>query len=260
METDPSGQLSWLVNELDSAETAGERVWLLGHIPMVSGDAFHDASNHFNQIVQRYDATIGRLVLRPHPKRRVRDCLLQLHRPECADCDDDVVDCSPADSDTGKPDLSRLFGRSGYLWRAGLHRVHRQNVQFDVPEQTYLAEILLHKEAYGSLPSPLSQIARANRLPLSGTMSLRCLRVMIACSRTTYPARAEGGMSPAALVIARHRRSVSCERPRRSTIALRSPRYILSAQNEKIRAAVQRRGVYMAGRFLGVCLPTLRRL
>ncbi|KAG2004111.1 hypothetical protein GB937_009128 [Aspergillus fischeri] len=34
METDPSGQLAWLVNELDAAETAGERVWLLGHMPM----------------------------------------------------------------------------------------------------------------------------------------------------------------------------------------------------------------------------------
>jgi sphingomyelin phosphodiesterase len=61
METDPSGQLAWLVNELDAAETAGERVWLLGHMPMGSGDAFHDASNYFNQIVQRYDATIAAL-------------------------------------------------------------------------------------------------------------------------------------------------------------------------------------------------------
>jgi sphingomyelin phosphodiesterase len=61
METDPSGQLAWLIGELDAAETAGERVWLLGHMPMGSGDAFHDASNYFNQIVQRYDATIAAL-------------------------------------------------------------------------------------------------------------------------------------------------------------------------------------------------------
>jgi sphingomyelin phosphodiesterase len=58
METDPSGQLAWLVSELAAAETAGERVWLTGHMPMGSGDAFHDASNYFNQIVKRYSATI----------------------------------------------------------------------------------------------------------------------------------------------------------------------------------------------------------
>ncbi|RFU33954.1 hypothetical protein B7463_g2388, partial [Scytalidium lignicola] len=59
METDPSGQLAWLINELDGAEIAGERVWLMGHMPMGSGDAFHDGSNYFNQIIQRYDATIA---------------------------------------------------------------------------------------------------------------------------------------------------------------------------------------------------------
>lgn len=59
METDPSGQLAWLVSELAAAETAEERVWLMGHMPMGSGDAFHDGSNYFNQIIIRYDATIA---------------------------------------------------------------------------------------------------------------------------------------------------------------------------------------------------------
>ena len=30
MERDPSGILAWLVGELEAAETAGERVWLMG--------------------------------------------------------------------------------------------------------------------------------------------------------------------------------------------------------------------------------------
>ncbi|CAI7640204.1 unnamed protein product [Penicillium manginii] len=59
METDPNGQLRWLVTELSAAEAAGERVWLLGHMPMGSGDTLHDGSNYFNQIIQRYDATIA---------------------------------------------------------------------------------------------------------------------------------------------------------------------------------------------------------
>ena len=61
METDPSGQFAWLINELQGAETAGENVWLISHVPSGSGDFFRDYSNTFNQIVSRYDATIAAL-------------------------------------------------------------------------------------------------------------------------------------------------------------------------------------------------------
>ncbi|KAI1131184.1 Metallo-dependent phosphatase-like protein [Nemania abortiva] len=61
MEKDPSGQLAWLVTELDEAEKAGERVYIIGHMPLGARDAFHDASNYFDQIVNRYEATIAAL-------------------------------------------------------------------------------------------------------------------------------------------------------------------------------------------------------
>ncbi|CAK7226792.1 hypothetical protein SEUCBS140593_006361 [Sporothrix eucalyptigena] len=61
METDPSGQLAWLVDELQAAETAGQRVWLLGHMPMGSSNTLYDGSNYFQQIVDRYEATIAAL-------------------------------------------------------------------------------------------------------------------------------------------------------------------------------------------------------
>ncbi|KAF4637428.1 hypothetical protein G7Y89_g661 [Cudoniella acicularis] len=61
MEADPSGQLAWLVNELQAAETAGERVYIIGHMPMGLGDALRDGSNYFDQIVNRYSATIAAL-------------------------------------------------------------------------------------------------------------------------------------------------------------------------------------------------------
>jgi sphingomyelin phosphodiesterase len=47
MERDPSGALAWLVSELEAAETAGERVWILGHMPMGTTDVFHDQSQYF---------------------------------------------------------------------------------------------------------------------------------------------------------------------------------------------------------------------
>jgi sphingomyelin phosphodiesterase len=59
MERDPSGQLASLVYELDAAEKAGERAYIIGHMPMGDGDALRYGSNYFNQIVNRYKATIA---------------------------------------------------------------------------------------------------------------------------------------------------------------------------------------------------------
>lgn len=58
-EYDPNGQFAWLVNELSYAEAHGERVWIIGHMPMGLSDALHDPSNYFNQIVARYSTTIA---------------------------------------------------------------------------------------------------------------------------------------------------------------------------------------------------------
>jgi sphingomyelin phosphodiesterase len=59
MEDDPSGQFVWLVDELSSAEAAGERVYIIGHMPFGIGDCLHDPSNRFDQIVNRYSDTIA---------------------------------------------------------------------------------------------------------------------------------------------------------------------------------------------------------
>ncbi|KAI9042375.1 uncharacterized protein KD926_005671 [Aspergillus affinis] len=59
---DPNHQLQWLTNKLDSAERSGERVYIIGHMPMGSPDAFRDASNRFDQIVNRYEATIAAMI------------------------------------------------------------------------------------------------------------------------------------------------------------------------------------------------------
>jgi sphingomyelin phosphodiesterase len=48
-----------LVSELQKAETAKERVYIIGHMPMGSQDAFHDPSHMFDGIVNRYSATIA---------------------------------------------------------------------------------------------------------------------------------------------------------------------------------------------------------
>lgn len=47
MQHDPSDMFAWLVSQLQAAETANQRVWILGHMPMGTGDAFRDASYYF---------------------------------------------------------------------------------------------------------------------------------------------------------------------------------------------------------------------
>jgi sphingomyelin phosphodiesterase len=59
MAKDPNGQFEWLIKELQAAEDAGQRAWLISHIPSGVSDHFHDYSQYFDQIVQRYEATIA---------------------------------------------------------------------------------------------------------------------------------------------------------------------------------------------------------
>lgn len=74
---DPNGILAFLVQELQATEDAGQRAWILGHIPFGSGDYLHDQvrmkgsylsfdlirfsfqSNYYDQILQRYKNTIA---------------------------------------------------------------------------------------------------------------------------------------------------------------------------------------------------------
>ncbi|KAL7945442.1 Metallo-dependent phosphatase-like protein [Trichoderma barbatum] len=59
LEQDPDGQIKWLVNELNAAEKAGERVYIIGHMPLGESDAFHAGSNYIDQVVNRYSSTIA---------------------------------------------------------------------------------------------------------------------------------------------------------------------------------------------------------
>ncbi|ORZ09835.1 Metallo-dependent phosphatase-like protein [Absidia repens] len=53
-EKDPNGVLSWLIDQLQESEDLGERAWIIGHIPPGDADCFHDYSNYYHQIVERY--------------------------------------------------------------------------------------------------------------------------------------------------------------------------------------------------------------
>ncbi|KAI8365386.1 Metallo-dependent phosphatase-like protein [Radiomyces spectabilis] len=54
MEKDPNGVFAWLIEQLQEAEDEGERVWIIGHIAPGDSTCFHDYSNYYHQIVERY--------------------------------------------------------------------------------------------------------------------------------------------------------------------------------------------------------------
>ncbi|KPV74114.1 uncharacterized protein RHOBADRAFT_37989 [Rhodotorula graminis WP1] len=56
---DPNGILTWLARELDEAEQAGQRAWIIGHMSFGKTDTLRDQSNYAGQIFQRYHRTIA---------------------------------------------------------------------------------------------------------------------------------------------------------------------------------------------------------
>ncbi|KAF9111520.1 Sphingomyelin phosphodiesterase [Mortierella sp. AM989] len=51
---DPNGQLQWLITQLQAAEDAHERVWILGHVSPSQTDCLQNWSALYYQVVQRY--------------------------------------------------------------------------------------------------------------------------------------------------------------------------------------------------------------
>ncbi|KAL0959864.1 hypothetical protein HGRIS_011537 [Hohenbuehelia grisea] len=56
---DPKGLLAFLARELHFTEIAGQRAWIIGHIPLGKEDITEDQSNYYDQIVQRFQHTIA---------------------------------------------------------------------------------------------------------------------------------------------------------------------------------------------------------
>ncbi|KAK4511645.1 uncharacterized protein ATC70_012861 [Mucor velutinosus] len=59
IEKDPNGVLSWLINELQDSEDRNERAWIIGHIAPGDNTCFHDYSNYYYQIIDRYSHVIA---------------------------------------------------------------------------------------------------------------------------------------------------------------------------------------------------------
>jgi sphingomyelin phosphodiesterase len=56
---DPAGMMQWLIGELQQSEEAGEKVFVIGHVPPGHGDCMSQWSRYFYEIVRRYASTIS---------------------------------------------------------------------------------------------------------------------------------------------------------------------------------------------------------
>lgn len=55
---DPLMELQWLINELQSAETAKEKVHIIGHIPPGNEDCLKIWSRNYYEVIARYESTV----------------------------------------------------------------------------------------------------------------------------------------------------------------------------------------------------------
>ncbi|KAJ7082370.1 sphingomyelin phosphodiesterase [Mycena belliarum] len=56
---DPNGVIAFMVDALQAAEDAGDRAWIIGHIPLGKEDTLVDQSNYYDQVLQRYKNTVA---------------------------------------------------------------------------------------------------------------------------------------------------------------------------------------------------------
>lgn len=173
MERDPSGQLSWLVTELEAAETAGERVWLMGHMPMGSSDAFHDQSEYFgnaarflqlteliidfphlDQIIQRFEATIS-AVFYGHTHKDEFEIAYSTPLDPIADAANMVSYIAPALTPTSGNPSFRVYSVDPVTFAVLDYTVYYTNISSpNYQSEPTWEKLYSVKEAYGNLVTP----------------------------------------------------------------------------------------------------------
>lgn len=165
MESDPSGQLAWLASELETAESVGERVWLMGHMPMGSTDAFHDQSQYFDQIIQRFDATIS-AVFYGHTHQDEFEIAYSTPASPSASTANMVSYIAPALTPTSGNPSFRVYSVDPVTFAILDYTVYYTNISSPTYQDGPVWEKLYSvKETYGSLFTPPVTDAAAELTP-----------------------------------------------------------------------------------------------
>ncbi|KAF2231533.1 sphingomyelin phosphodiesterase [Viridothelium virens] len=154
MERDPSGALAWLASELEAAESAGERVWLLGHMPLGTTDVFHDQSEYFDQIIQRFDGTISALFF-GHTHKDEFEIAYSDYTAQTADTANMVSYIAPALTPTSGNPTFRVYSVDPVTFAILDYSVYYTNISSPTYQNGPTWELLYSvKDVYGSLLDP----------------------------------------------------------------------------------------------------------
>ncbi|KAF7171965.1 hypothetical protein CNMCM5623_004235 [Aspergillus felis] len=151
MEYDPNGQLAWLISELQAAETAGQRVWLIAHIPTGGTDTLRDYSHYLDQIIQRYDATIAALFF-GHTHTDLFQVSYADPAHPSADSASAVGYITPSLTPTSGPPAFRIYDIDPVTFAVLDYTVYTADISTETTPQW--TKYYSAKESYGSLLSP----------------------------------------------------------------------------------------------------------
>lgn len=157
--------LAWLVAELEAAETAGERVWLMAHMPPGSTDTFHDQSQYFDQIIQRFDATIAAMFY-GHTHKDEFEIAYSDYTDQTADTANMVAYIAPALTPTSGNPAFRVYSVDPVTFGILDYTSYYANISSPTYQSGPTWEKLYSvKEAYGSLLTPPVTNASAELTP-----------------------------------------------------------------------------------------------
>ncbi|KAI7877878.1 Metallo-dependent phosphatase-like protein [Mucor mucedo] len=106
VQRDPNGILAWLIGHLQQSEDAREKVWIIGHTPPGDSACFHDYSNYFYQIVNRYAPHVIAAQFYGHTHR---DEFQLFYKGDSQEAEDAISVAYIAPSITPYPDLNPGF-------------------------------------------------------------------------------------------------------------------------------------------------------
>lgn len=166
MTPDPSSQFEWLINELQQAEDANQRVYIIGHIPFGRPDALYDYSAYFDQIVQRYEATVAAYFF-GHTHHDQWEVSYLNYADQSAETATAVHYIAPALTPTSGNPTFRVYSVDSETWAVLDYTVYIANMSapdYQVAGPTW-EEYYSVKSAYGSLLSPPYTDAAAELTP-----------------------------------------------------------------------------------------------
>ncbi|KZV71061.1 sphingomyelin phosphodiesterase [Peniophora sp. CONT] len=151
---DPNGVFAFMVEELQAAEDAGQRAWIIGHIPAGKSDFFHDQSNYYDQVVQRYKNTIAAQFF-GHSHKDQFEIAYSNYNEQTSATADSIVYVGPALTPTSGNPAFKIYDIDPDTYEVMDMRVYFTNISSSTFQTSPTWELYYSaRDAYGPLVAP----------------------------------------------------------------------------------------------------------